>query len=165
LNNIEKKSFYSFLFLYLGSSFIFVLLLGYWYYSAQKQSLENSTNSKLQHTTDMLSSLIINAQMQHRKLELPQVEKGFSYLLIPIKQQADYQEGYFEKGEEKILISSAPQEHLGIKYVVVKSNMYHKGLEKLQKNVLSTMIFIFIAIMIIYWLLSKLFMYRTHKKL
>ena len=112
LNNLEKKSFSSFLFLYLGSSFIFVLLSGYWYYSAQKNSLENTTYYKLQHLADNISSLVINAHMMQLKLQLPKTEDGFSYELIPSKEKKVYPKNYFEKNGFKTLVSTAPQKHL-----------------------------------------------------
>jgi len=166
LNSVEKKSFYSFLSLYLGSSLIFVLLSGYWYYSAQKNTLESMTYYKMQHIADTISSLIINAHMMNEKLQLPLMhEEGFSYELVPIKNQDIYKEGYFEKDGFKILVSASPQEHLMIKYVVIKTDRYYIAVTKLQKKVLSIILLIFGTIMIISWVLSKLFMRPIREKI
>jgi len=166
LNSVEKKSFYSFLSLYLGSSLIFVLLSGYWYYSAQKNTLESMTYYKMQHIADTISSLIINAHMMNEKLQLPLMdEEGFSYELVPIKNQDIYKEGYFEKDGFKILVSASPQEHLMIKYVVIKTDRYDIAVTKLQKKVLSIILLIFGTIMIISWVLSKLFMRPIREKI
>jgi len=165
LNSLEKKSFYSFLALYLGSSLLFVLLSGFWYYSAQKSSLENTTYYKLQHLADRVSGLIINAQMMKKKLELPEEEEGYEYTLIPTKEQRVYEQNYFEKDGLKILVSSAVQEHLAIKYVVVKTDEYHKYLASLQKEVFAITGFIFVIIVIISFILSKLFMRPIHEKI
>ena len=97
MNSLEKKSFYSFLALYLGSSLLFVVLSGYWYFSAQKNSLENATYYKLQHLADKISSLVINAHMHSTALRLPETEKGYEYLLIPAKEQRIFNETYFLK--------------------------------------------------------------------
>jgi len=165
LNNLEKKSFSSFLFLYLGSSLVFVLLSGYWYYSAQKNSLENTTYYKLQHLADSISSLVINAHMMQKKLLLPTTEDGFEYELVPSKEKRIYTKNYFQKDGFKILVSSAPQEHLSIEFVVVKTDTFHKNLEKLKRYVFMTMIVIFLLIGIISWLLSKLFMRPIQDKM
>ena len=166
LNSVEKKSFYSFLSLYLGSSLIFVLLSGYWSYSAQKNTLESMTYYKMQHIADTISSLIINAHMMNEKLQLPLMhEEGFSYELVPIKNQDIYKEGYFEKDGFKILVSASPQEHLMIKYVVIKTDRYYIAVTKLQKKVLSIILLIFGTIMIISWVLSKLFMRPIREKI
>ena len=164
LNSLEKKSFYSFLALYLGSSLLFVLLSGFWYYKAQKSSLENTTYYKLQHLADTISGLVINAHMMSNRLILPKTENGYEYLLVPIKENRVYKERYFEKDNFKVLVSSATQEHLAIEYVVVKTDEYHKNLVKLQKDVLVTMVLIFSTIAFIALILSRLFMRPIHDK-
>jgi len=164
LNELEKKSFYSFLLLYLSSSALFILLLGYWYYNAQKNALESETYYKLEHLADKLSGRIINAHMKGSTLLLPQ-EKGFEYSLIPSYEKDKYQVGYFEKNATKILVSSAPQEHLNIEYVVVKTSTYFKRLHSLQREVLTVMGISFILIGIISFFLAKLFMRPLHNRM
>ncbi len=164
LNDLEKKSFYSFVSLYLFSSFLFVIFTGYWYYNAQKNSLENETYYKLNHIADKLSGLIINAQMKAKVLQLPN-EKEFEYTLIPTDEATDYKRGYFEKNGYKILVSDAPQEHLNIEYVVVKTNLYFKKLHALKILVLSSMSIGFFFIIIIFIILAKLFMKPIHKRI
>ena len=165
LNSLEKRSFYSFLFLYLGSSLIFVLLSGFWYYSAQKSSLENTTYYKLQHLADTISGLIINAHMMGTKLILPSTEDGYEYIMIPIQENKVFKENYFEEDGMKILVSSAPQEHLMIEYVVARTDMFHKNLIQLQKNVAAVMSLVFLSMGIISWILSKLFMRPVRQKM
>ena len=164
LNELEKKSFYSFVALYLVSSLLFVLLSGYWYYSAQKNSLESTTYYKLNHIADKLSGLIINAQMKGATLQLPN-EKGYEYSLIGTNEARSFKPGYYEKGGYKVLVSDAPQEHLNIKYVVVKTNEYFAKLHELQKNVLLVMGISFIFIVLISIILAKLFMKPVHQRM
>lgn len=164
MNELEKKSFYSFVTLYLVSSFLFVLLSGYWYYSAQKNSLENTTYYKLNHIADKLSGLIINAQMKGKTLHLPN-EKGFGYSLIGANEATKFQTGYYEKNGYKILVSDAPQKHLNIKYVVVKTNEYFQKLYALKKTVLLVMGVSFLFIVIISVILAKLFMKPVHQRM
>ena len=149
MNKVEKKSFYSFLLLYLGSSLVFVLLSGFWYYSAQKSSLENTTYYKLQHIADHVSSLIVNAHMMQTKLVLPIVEDGYEYIMIPLSEKKVYKETYFEEDGFKVLVSSAPQAHLMIEYVLARTDSFHQNLSKLQKKVIGVMVVIFIFIVII----------------
>ncbi|MDO8453095.1 MAG: hypothetical protein Q7S59_00820 [Sulfurimonas sp.] len=122
MNNLEKKSFYSFLTLYLGSSLLFVTLSGFWYFSAQKNSLENTTYYKLQHLADSVSNLIIHAQMSGTPLALPKTEKDYDYILVPTIEKRVFESSYFEQNGYKILVSSSPQEHLAIQYVVVRTS-------------------------------------------
>lgn len=165
MNNIEKKSLYSFLILYIGSSFIFVLLSGFWYYSAQKNALENTTYYKMQHLADTISSLIVNAHMRSIELSLPSPEDGFGYRMIPVDKKKVYKENYFEKDGYKILVSAAPQKHLKIEYVVVSTTTFHQKLEALKATVLRTMLFVFLVIGIISWMLSKLFIRPIRDKI
>ena len=164
LNDLEKRSFYSFVALYLGSSFLFVLLSGFWYYSAQKSSLESDTYYKLTHIADQLSGKIINAQMKGETLVLPS-DKGYEYSLIPVSDKTSYTDGYYEEGLYKVLVSSSPQEHLNIEYVVVKTDTYFKKLHILQKEVLSTLGFVFVLIVVISVLLGRLFIRPVHKRI
>jgi len=164
LNDLEKKSFYSFLALYLGSSLFFILLSGYWYYSAQKNSLESNTYYKMEHLADKISSLIINAHMHQEALALPEAPKNYEYMLIPTKDTQVYKEKYFEENSHKVLISSSPRQHLEIEYVVVKTDEYHKSLKKLKNNVLVIMLVVFFLIVVISYALSKLFMRPIRQK-
>jgi two-component system OmpR family sensor kinase len=164
MNNLEKKSFYSFLALYLGSSFLFVTLSGFWYFSAQKNSLENATYYKLQHLADSISSSVIHAHMSSTGLKIPKMEKNYDYILIPSKEQRVYKKKYFEKEGFKILVSSSVQNHLGLEYVVVQTNEYQEKLEVLKKNVLIWMFLIFLTMVLISRMLSKLFIRPIQQK-
>lgn len=163
LNDLEKQSFYSFVLLYLISSFAFVLLSGYWYFSAQKNSLESDTYYQLNHIADKFSGMIINAQMRAEHLQLPKKE-GYEYFLISKMQAKNYKEGYYEKDGYKVLVSSSPQEHLGVKYIFVRTQKYFEELKALKTYVLTMMGISFVVIVIISILLSRLFMRPVHKR-
>jgi two-component system OmpR family sensor kinase len=138
--------------------------LGYWYYSAQKNALESETYYKMEHIADRLSASIINAQMKGTTLELPN-KQDFSYSLIPIEEAKKYTPGYHEQNGYKVLVSASPQEHLGIKYVVVKSKSYFTKLRELQILVLSVMALSFVLIIIISFVLSRLFLKPLHNRM
>ena len=141
----------------MSSSLLFVLLLGYWYYSAQKNALENETYYKLEHFADRLSGLIINAHMMGVKLELPQ-DEAYEYKLLKDAESQSIEVGYFEKDGYKVLVSDAPREHLNIKYVVVKMGDYAERLNQLEEHVLAMMGIIFVLIGFTSILLAKIFM-------
>ena len=164
LNDLEKHSFYSFLALYFGSSLLFVLLSSFWYYSAQKNSLESETYYKLAHLADSISGSVINAQMKGTALVLPK-ERGFEYKLISSEVKSAYKEGYFEENGYKVLVSSATQEHLNVEYVVVKTKLYFQQLQELRNKVLLTAGIVFVFIIFISFLLAKLFMKPVHKRI
>ena len=139
-------------------------LSAFWYYSAQKESLESETYYKLEHLADIISGRVINAQMKGLTLKLPH-EEGFEYSLIPTSQKGKYSAGYFESDVAKVLVSDAPQEHLNIEYVVVKTQVYFQQLRLLQKEVLTVTCIVFLFIVLISFLLAKLFMRPVHKRI
>jgi two-component system OmpR family sensor kinase len=164
LNSLEKRSFYSFLALYVGSSFLFLVLSSFWYYTAQKNALENTTYYKLQHYSDAIGGLIINAQMHGTVLNLPKLEEGYEYFLVKSEKKKEFKSGYYKEKGKSILVSSSAQEHLDIEYVVVETDEYHKKLGALQKSVLFVSSLAFFIIVLISWVLSKLFMRPIHQK-
>jgi len=166
MNDLEKHSFYSFLAIYLVSSLLFVLLSSFWYYSSQKNSLENETYYKLTHLADTISGQIINAQMKgiSLSLSLPN-EKGYGYVLVSLDEKEAYNVGYYEKDGYKILVSASPQEHLNIAYVLVKTQHYFKDLATLQLDVATRAGLVFVAIFFISFVLAKLFMRPVHKRI
>ena len=164
LNDLEKHSFVSFLFLYLGSSLLFVFLSAYLYYNSQKNSLESETYYKLEHLADHLSGLIIKAHMTGTTLKLPN-EKGFEYKLISMGEAKNYKEGYYQKDGYKMIISAGPREHLNIEYVMVKTKSYFTKLQALQEFVALLVVVSVVFVIIISFVLAKLFMRPVHQRI
>ena len=168
MNDLEKKSFYSFLALYIVSSFIFISLIGFWYYAAQKHSKQNETHYKLEHLADKKSGEIIVAHMHSEDEKKIAIPKDVSLALINtqgevtegklVKADMKIEAGYFIIDDYNVLISDAPREHLNTAYVVLQSNTLKTKLQKLKKNVLIVMGIAFFIVMIIGWMLSKIFM-------
>ena len=174
MNDLEKKSFYSFLGLYIVSSFLFLTLIGYWYYTAQKNALENEMYYKLQHITDMRAGEIIMAHMKGRPLNDIATPTGIKLAWINtenkvvkgtlVTDNVPQKAGYFRQKGYDIFVSDAPREHLGIKYVVAQSNLLYSALHTLKMTVLTAMIIAAIILATIAWILSKLFMKPVHQR-
>ena len=168
MNDLEKKSFYSFLGLYIVSSFFFISLIGFWYYTAQTHALENETYYKLEHLADKKSGEIIMAHMHGRAMEEVKVPKDVSLVLIDttgkviegtlVDPDITVKPGYTKAKGYNILISDAPREHLNVAYVVVQSDTLQKQLLELRESVLLVLGLVLTAVMLIAWMLSKLFL-------
>ena len=180
MNSLEKKSFYSFLALYIFSSLLFISLIAYWYYEAQKNALENEIYYKLQHIADLKSGEIIMAHM--KKIELPKFSIPDDVEMALIDTNGSVIEGkliepyivnhisscqteghcnkigYCQVKGYSILISDAPRKHLNIEFVVVQSKEFEKSLYKLKSLIYRVFIIVFISIVFIAILLSKIFM-------
>jgi len=102
--------------------------------------------------------------MKGKALLLPD-EKGYEYSLISTNEAIRFTTGYYEQDGYKLLVSDAPQEHLNIKYVLVKTDTYMKKLHELRKNVLLVMGIGFIFIVLISIILAKLFMKPVHQRM
>ncbi len=118
----------------------------------------------MQHIADNVSSLIISAHMHKTSLILPEAPAHYEYTLVKTDENPRYTKSYFEKDGYKILVSSAPQEHLNIRYVVVKTDEYNNYVQKLKYSVGLTMMVVFFFIGIISYLLAKLFMKPIRQK-
>jgi len=168
MNDLEKRSFYSFLSLYIISSFIFLAGIGYWYYTAQKNALENEMYYKLQHIADVKSGEIVMAHMKKKPLKKSFVPEGIELALIDTKGKVvsgklvepsmARKTGYFESQGYHIFVSDAPREHLGIAFVVAQSKSLDDELIALKENVLKVLVIAGFFIVIVAWMLSKLFM-------
>ena len=174
MNELEKKSFYSFLGLYLVSSFLFLMLIGYWYYVAQKNALENEIHYKLQHITDVKSGEIIMAHMKGQTLEKMKVPKDVTLALIRsdgvvvdgtlVLEKVPEQSGYLHHNGYEVFVSDAPREHLNIMYVIAQSDTLSHALEKLKMTVITAMLIVAFILSIIAWILSTLFMKPLRQK-
>ncbi len=174
MNSLEKKSFYSFLGLYIVSSFLFISIIGYWYYEAQKSAFKNETYYKLQHSADMRSGDIIMAHMHGVALKKIPDPKDISLAFINTQGEVvegkllvsdmTIKAGYFEKEGYNIFISDSPREHLNIAYVVAQSNSLTYALKELQYTIVKIMLIAGLLMVLIAWLLSRLFMKPVRQK-
>jgi two-component system OmpR family sensor kinase len=168
MNELEKRSFYSFLGLYILSSFLFLTVIGYWYYAAQKSALENETYYRLQHSADVIAGEIIMAHMQHRSLKKPAVPRGIDVALVATDGKIVQGEallpterlkpGYYTKNGARIFVSDAPKEHLGIAYVITLSRTLDAALKSLRERIVLLMGLIALLIVLVAWVLSRIFM-------
>ena len=175
MNSLEKRSFYSFLLLYIISSFLFILLSGFWYYIAQKSSLESNDYFQMRHISDRISSAIIQAHMQELAFNLPMTDQAYTITLIDRQGNIVYgsltegfeieKYGYFQQENSTILIADTPQGHLNISDVVVQSSHLYELLHTLKITVIAMMALIASGIVLIAWILSRLFMRPIHKKI
>ena len=128
----------------------------------------------MRHLSDKISASIINSHMRGGGLHLPAPPSETEFALISTQGDVVYgalapeikitHNDFFEKEGYSVLVSDAPQEHLNIKYVVVQSNYYFKQLEALQAVVVAMMIAIALGIIVVAWILSKIFMRPIHQK-
>jgi len=175
MNDLEKRSFYSFLGLYIISSFFFVAFVGFWYYAAQKQALENEMHYRLEHIADQKAGAIVMAAMRNSPMDPISIPQDMNLALIDTQGHVreghlshpdmPLEPGYFTLGDDHILISDAPREHLNIAYIVVQSNRLKQKLTALKQKVWIMTGISFGIMIIIAWILSRLFMRPVHERI
>lgn len=173
MNKITKRSFYSFLTLYLVSSFFFLSLASYWFYSAQVSMEMNNNYYKMSNVADKVSADVIYAHMMDEKFELKlQLEGSIALydenekLLYGSKlQDFDFTQKYYMDGRTFTLISQATAGHLNVKYVVVQSNECSTNIMKLQNSIVFTGIIVALIIIVIAVLLSYMFLKPIRDKM
>ncbi len=150
------------------------MVIGYWYYIAQKNALENEMHYKLQHITDVKSGDIIMSHMQGTVLNKMKVPKEITLALISsdgtvvdgkiVLDEIPKKSGYFHENGYEVFVSDAPREHLSVKYVVAQSNALNKELDVLLSLVITVMAIVALLLAIIAWVLSQLFMKPVRQK-
>ncbi len=175
MNDLEKRTFYSFLGLYLISTSLFILLAGFWYYTSQKLAFENNERYRLEHIADRIGTAIITARMQDRPLQMPDlshsrvtvgligVDGRLKTGTVPADAPTDRPD-YLEHNGQMVLVSDAPKDHLGIRYVVVSSDTLFGVLDQLRHIVLAVMAAIAMMAAAVAWTLSKLFLRPLHQR-
>ncbi len=173
MNDLEKRSFYSFLGLYIISSFLFITLIGYWYYISQKESMQQKIYYKMENIADKEASRTIAAQMNLLDYKFIPPQDGIKITLldrrgrilfgshkpiIPIAELIQRGYGYFQSGKYSILISDAAKGHMGVAYIIIADKEFALSIEKLRQNVLNLMAIAMTLVIFLSWILSWIFM-------
>ena len=173
MNKLTKKSFYSFLALYLVSSFIFLALAAYWFYSSQVAMEKNTNFYKMNHIADLVSAEVIHSQMEHRPFKLQRFkraavalyDKNHKLLYGMSVQKVDFNKEFYMKDGVFTLVSQRTAGHLNVQYVVVQSNECVKNVEKIKNKIAYAVIITAILIILIAIFLSYIFLKPIKEKM
>lgn len=173
MNKLTKKSFYSFLTLYLVSSFIFLLLASYWFFSSQISTQKINNYYKMNHIADVVSLKVINAHMSGKKFTLEKFEnvnvglydKSRTLKYGSTLQDVNFTKEFYIESDIYTIISLGSASHLNIKYVVVQSGEYIQTISKIKRNILLVTSLVALSIIIISVILSYIFLQPIKKKM
>ncbi|WP_457750083.1 sensor histidine kinase [Sulfurimonas sp.] len=166
MNKITKKSFYSFLALYLVSSFMFLSLAAYWFYSSQVAMEKNANFYKMNHIADIISAQVIDAHMHHKKFKLDSFQREAialfdekQHLLYGrIVQPVDFSKDFYMKNNIFTLVTQRTAGHLHVKYIVVQSDECIKNIEMIKNKIAYAVIITAFLIIVIAVFLSYIFL-------
>lgn len=173
MNKITKRSFYSFLALYLISSFIFLALAAYWFFSSQVSMEMNNNFYKMTHIADKISSKVIKAHMMGDDYTLELFPDASVALYDREKRllqgselkDINFSNEFYMANEAFTLVSQRASSHLGVEYVVVRSSQSIQNIAILKNSVLYTVILTAVFIIIIALFLSYMFLKPLRDKM
>ena len=166
MNKITKKSFYSFLALYLISSFMFLSLAAYWFYSSQVAMEKNANFYKMNHIADIISAKVIDAHMNHTKFKLDSFKQESislfdkeKHLLYGVTvQNVDFSKDFYMKDGVFTLVTQRTAGHLHVKYIVVQSSECIQNIQVIKNKLAYAVIITAFLIIIIAVFLSYIFL-------
>ncbi|MCF6330128.1 MAG: HAMP domain-containing histidine kinase [Sulfurimonas sp.] len=173
MNEVTSKSFWLFLTLYLGSSFIFLFSSSYWFYTAQTSSQKSSDYYKLKNISDQISTEVIKAHMMEHPFKLKSYDNTKVGLYDENRQlkygtktqEIDFDKDYYMKDDIFTIISQGTADHLEISYVVVQSTECASSLKKIREKIILSATVIAMFIIVISVALAKMFLRPIKNKI
>lgn len=176
MNRDEKRSLYSFLGLYIFSSFILLGVSAFWYYNAQKQMHENLLFYKMQSIAEKINAEVIEAHMQGHAFAMPLIEDAYSAALFSASGEKiygslaansviDFQKRYVLSHDDAVLVSTGTNMHLGIKYTVITSSILHKEVAQLRGQIYGALLAAGFFISLVGYMLLKIFMQPVKRRM
>ncbi|QKJ28144.1 two-component system sensor histidine kinase, putative CusS [Aliarcobacter cibarius] len=169
LTNSEKKSFFSFLGLYLGSSFILMLIALFFYYQNEKTLYIDLAKSNMQNIISKASNEIIVSHMlngifnkesylNNQEYKISFYDKDKNFLFGNLEGDFSFEQNFYNDEEKLIIIDSSTVGHLGIWYIVLKDNSLKEKISNLKLNIVLIFFIFYSIITLIGWSLAKMFL-------
>ncbi|MCT7520860.1 sensor histidine kinase [Aliarcobacter cryaerophilus] len=169
LTSSEKKSFFSFLALYLGSSFILMLIALFFYYQNEKTLYLDLVKSNMQNIVSKVSNEIIishmldvefdkNIYLKNQDYKISFYDKDKNLLFGNLDEKLNFEQNFYNDGEKLIIVDSSTVGHLGIWYIALKDNSLKEKISNLKLNIFLIFLIFYTIIAIVSWSLAKLFL-------
>ena len=175
MNRFEKRSYFSFLALYLVSTFILILLGAFWYYTGQIKTLDSLQRYKMLHIADDIGSRVIHAHMGGSTFVMPDQDGTYNIALLAADGRLLYgsrfaslpplESGFYPTPEYATLVSTGSNDHLGVRYVIVGTSQFAEQAETLRRIVVKYTVAALIFVTIVGALLSHLFLEPIRRKM
>ena len=169
LTSSEKKSFFSFLALYLGSSFILMLIALFFYYQNEKTLYLDLVKSNMQNIVSKVSNEIIishmldvefdkNIYLNNQDYKISFYDKYKNLLFGNLDEKLNFEQNFYNDEEKLIIVDSSTVGHLGIWYIALKDNSLKEKISNLKLNIFLIFLIFYTIIAIVSWSLAKLFL-------
>ena len=169
LTSSEKKSFFSFLALYLGSSFKLMLIALFFYYQNEKTLYLDLVKSNMQNIVSKVSNEIIishmldvefdkNIYLNNQDYTISFYDKDKNLLFGNLDEKLNFEQNFYNDEEKLIIVDSSTVGHLGIWYIALKDNSLKEKISNLKLNIFLIFLIFYTIIAIVSWSLAKLFL-------
>ncbi|MCT7645501.1 sensor histidine kinase [Aliarcobacter butzleri] len=169
LTKSEKITFFRFLFLYLGSSFILMFIAAFFYYQNEKILYIDLVKSNMQSIVSKASNEVIVSHMMNEKFDKEKYlnsheykisfyDKNKSKLFGNLEENIDLNEKFIFDNESIILVDNSTVGHLGIEYIALKDTSLFDKLERLKISIVIFFLVFYFIISLIGIYLAKLFL-------
>ncbi|MFX4237346.1 sensor histidine kinase [Aliarcobacter butzleri] len=169
LTKSEKITFFRFLFLYLGSSFILMFIAAFFYYQNEKILYIDLVKSNMQSIVSKASNEVIVSHMMNEKFDKEKYlnsheykisfyDKNKSKLFGNLEENIDLNEKFIFDNESIILVDNSTVGHLGIEYIALKDTSLFDKLERLKISIIIFFLVFYFIISLIGIYLAKLFL-------
>lgn len=169
LTSSEKRSFYSFLALYLGSSFLLLIIALFFYFQGEKTLYIDLEKSNLQNIISKASNEIIVSHMnnslfikekylENRDFLISFFDKNQKEIFGNLKEKIDLNKSFLYDEKSMILVDNSTVGHQNIWYIAIKSENIKSKIDKLFLNVVLIFLFIYSIISLVGIYLAKLFL-------
>ncbi|MCT7505855.1 HAMP domain-containing histidine kinase [Aliarcobacter cryaerophilus] len=169
LTSSEKKSFFSFLALYLGSSFILMLIALFFYYQNEKTLYLDLVKSNMQNIVSKVSNEIIishmldvefdkNIYLNNQDYKISFYDKNKNLLFGNLDEKLNFEQNFYNDEEKLVIVDSSTVGHLGIWYIALKDNSLKEKISNLKLNIFLIFLIFYTIIAIVSWSLAKLFL-------
>jgi len=177
LTSYERKSLFRFLALYLTSVFILLSIIGYLFFENSRASMKSAMKFEMMYQARMLSSKIAMRAMKneesalktfnkkkflkalnHCRFEVGYYANNKKPFYTQIENVNTFDTDFFEHHMKCYTVTEDKDEHLGIRYVVLKENELARSLSELRIKILSYLILSFILMGIVGYFLGRLFL-------
>lgn len=169
LTKSEKITFFRFLFLYLGSSLILMLITTFFYYQNEKTLFIDLIKSNMQNVTSKISNEVIVSHMMGTKFEKEKYlnskeykisfyDKNKELIYGNFNEKIDFNQKFIFDEKSLILVDNSTVGHLGIEYIVLKDISLEVKIYELKVSIILIFLGFYFLVTIIGFYLAKLFL-------
>ena len=171
----EKKTFYRFLILYLGSAFLLLSIISILIFKLQYKLTYDLSIATMQNQASKISSSIVHAHMQNKTLDIKSLNSstGIDFSLYDKKEhllfgnitkKPPFLQNHYNDDMNLFVIDKSALGHLGVHFVVIQKDDFFEKIYKLKQQIFISFLAIYFILCLIGYFLAKIFIQPIQKE-